>query len=292
MLPRSLIVIALLMTSSTAAQDIIGPPGSVQFGKIVTVLPNGNFVVTDPDYDPPGTISAVGAVYLYRNNRTLISRLTGTSSEDRISSDGIVLLPNSNFVIVSPLWDNGTVVDAGAVTFINGSTGLSGIVSASNSLVGSSTDDEVGSGGVDVLTNGYYVVASSRWNRGTLLDAGAVTWASAITGISGAVSEQNSLVGASANDGVGNNASYAATNGVVPLTNGHYVVSTTLWNSGSVIDVGAVTWGDGTTGVSGVVGVGNSLVGVSAGDVIGGVDGGFDGRPIALGNGNFVVKSP
>lgn len=285
-------MIALLMASGASAQDIVGPPGSVEFGKIVTVLPNGNFVITDPRYDPPGPTNSVGAVYLYRNNRTLISHLTGTATGDRISSEGIVLLPNGNFVVISPLWDNGAVVDAGAVTFVNGSTGLSGTVGIANSLVGSSTDDEVGSGGVDLLTNGNYVVVSRRWNRGLTVDAGAVTWASGTVGISGIITDQNSLVGVSANDNVGNVGNNAITNGVVPLTNGNYVVSTTLWDNGNVADVGAVTWGDGTSGISGAVSIGNSLIGVAAGDVIGGPEGGGQGRPTALPNGNYVVQSP
>ncbi len=288
---RGLILVALLSVSGAKAQDIVGPPGSNLFGKIVTILPNGNFVVTDPSYDPPGPANSVGAVYLYRNNRTLISQLTGTATGDRVSSEGIVLLPNGNFVVVSPEWDNGTVVDAGAVTFVNGSTGLSGTVSTANSLVGSSAEDEIGSGGVDALTNGNYVVASNRWNRNQTVDAGAATWASGLVGISGVVTEQNSLVGVSANDNVGNLGNNASINGVIPLTNGNYVVSTTAWDNGNIVDVGAVTWGDGTVGVTGAVSASNSLIGVAAGDVIGGAEGGGQGQPIALANGNYVVPS-
>ena len=44
--------------------DILGPAGSVRFGTSVTVLPNGNIVVTDPDYNGGIGVKA-GAVYLY-----------------------------------------------------------------------------------------------------------------------------------------------------------------------------------------------------------------------------------
>ena len=47
--------------------DIIGPPGSVHFGTSVTVLPNGNVVVTDPDFDS-GMATQAGAVYLYNGD--------------------------------------------------------------------------------------------------------------------------------------------------------------------------------------------------------------------------------
>lgn len=42
-----------------------------------------------------------------------------------------------NYVVASADWDNGAVIDAGAVTFASGSTGISGPVSPANSLVGS-----------------------------------------------------------------------------------------------------------------------------------------------------------
>ena len=37
-------------------------------------------------------------------------------------------LTNNNYVVDSPLWDNGTTIDAGAVTFGDGLAGVSGVV--------------------------------------------------------------------------------------------------------------------------------------------------------------------
>ena len=48
------------------------------------------------------------------------------------------------------------------------------------------------------------------------------------------------------------------------MTNGNYVVRSALWDSGTILDVGAVTWGNGTSGVSGVVSSSNSIVGQTA----------------------------
>ncbi len=62
------------------------------------------------------------------------------------------------------------------------------MVSAANSLVGSTANDQVGIGGVTALTNGNYVVSSPHWDNGAATDAGAVTWGSGTTGVSGAVS--------------------------------------------------------------------------------------------------------
>ena len=39
---------------ATTTVDLVGPAGSVQFGQSVLVLPNGNFVVTDPLFDGDG----------------------------------------------------------------------------------------------------------------------------------------------------------------------------------------------------------------------------------------------
>ena len=63
-----------------------------------------------------------------------------------------------------------------AVTWANGSTGLTGTVSPSNSLVGDQGaefgggggGDQVGIGGIVPLVNGNYVVESPYWSNGSL----------------------------------------------------------------------------------------------------------------------------
>jgi hypothetical protein len=260
--------------------DIPGPAGSGQFGQAVTVLPNGNFVVTDPGYDAPGPIANVGAVYLY-NGVTLavISTLTGSTANDQVGYGGVTVLTNGNFVVRSPNWDNGAATDAGAVTWGSGTSGVAGVVSAANSLVGSTAGDHVGSDGVTALNNGNYVVSMPYWDNGAATDAGAVTWGNGTTGIAGVVSAANSLVGAVSGDQVGGS-------GVTALNNGNYVVSSLNWNNGAAYSAGAVTWGSGTTGITGAVSAANSLVGSTVYDYVGvfGVT--------ALNNGNYVVRSP
>src|SRR5258708_26173674 len=117
--------LALTLPVGAAQIDIPGPLGSVAFGTSVTALPNGNFVVTDPN----GAGSAAGAVYLYSPNGSLISTLTGSSANDQVGNGGVVVVGAGNFVIVSPQWNNVGASAAGAVTWANGSTGLSGVVS-------------------------------------------------------------------------------------------------------------------------------------------------------------------
>src|SRR5262249_37712686 len=158
------------------------------------------------------------------------------------------------YVVVSPEWHNGSGA-VGAATWGNGTTGVNGAVSATNSLV-SSGSNELAGGGVTVLANGNYVVVSPGWNGNT----GAVTWGSATTGVSGVISPINSLVGSTSGDKVGGGGVTppgppgSKPIGCVALTNGNYVVLSKNWsNEDAVGGVGAVTWGNGTTGTMGTI---------------------------------------
>jgi hypothetical protein len=151
-------------------------------------------------------------------------------------------------------------------------------VTALNSLVGSKDSDLVGVDGVQALSNGNYVVASSFWDDGGTANVGAATWGDGGVGISGAVTAANSLVGNKPSDAVG-------AGGITALGNGNYVVSSPAWNDGANSDVGAVTWADGSTGTTGQVSAANSLIGSRAGDAVGG------GGVAALGDGNYAVDS-
>lgn len=267
----------IFITTAYAAQiDIAGPAGSGEFGKRVYLLPNGNFVVTDPGFDSSAGAADVGAVYLYRPDGGLIYALRGSSAGDHVASGSVTVLSNGHFVVPSPDWDNGGTFDAGAVTWCNGVSGSHAIVSASNSQVGGTSSNRVGSGGVHALTNGNYVVASYEWDSSSVIDAGAATWGNGASGSAGVVSASNSLVGSSAGDQVGQ---------VTALSNGNYVIHSSDWDNSGIVDAGAATWGNGATGISGVVSVGNSLVGSAANDEVG------RSGVVALTNGHYVVSS-
>ena len=185
----------------------------------------------------------------------------------------VTALTNGNYVVSSDCWANASATCAGAVTLGNGTTGTTGEVSATNSLIGVNTGDHVGHS-VAALTNGNYVVGSPDWNSG----AGAATWGDGTSGVTGIVSGVNSLVGTNAGDEVGNS--------VRPLVNGNYVVTSPNWANGPATSAGAATWADGTTGITGQISASNSLVGTTTGDQVGGYAA-FD-----LLNGNYVVGSP
>jgi hypothetical protein len=254
----------------------------------LTELNNGNYVVCSRFWNN-GTARSAGAV-TWGSGSSGVSgvvsssnSLVGSKADDHVGTDvlgnnDVTALSNGNYVVCSPNWDNGAVTNAGAVTWVNGSSGASGVVSTSNSLVGSTTNDQVGRGGVTALNNGNYVVCSTDWDNEDEVDAGAVTWGSGIHGVSGVVSSSNSLVGSTASDSVGSR-------GVTVLNNGNYVVNSPYWNNGAVAFAGAVTWGSGGNGVSGVVSSSNSLVGSTVGDQVGNLS------VTALSNGNYVIGS-
>ncbi|MDD4963693.1 MAG: filamentous hemagglutinin N-terminal domain-containing protein [Gallionella sp.] len=282
-----------LVGSSTG--DRIGNLSSFSGNAGINALSNGNYIVSSPLWDN-GAAADAGAV-TWGNGTTGVvgvvsasNSLVGSSTLDRVGLNGISVLRNGNYVVGSPFWDNGAVLDAGAATWGNGTTGVVGAVSASNSLVGSSAGDKVGStynlgGNIIPLSNGNYVVGTTSWDNGSVVDVGAVTWGNGTTGVVGAVSASNSLVGSSAGDQVGTNSIMGSGRGLYALSNGNYVVSSAFWDNGAVVDAGAVTWGNGTTGVVGTLSANNSLVGTTAGDSVG-----MSGIT-ALSNGNYVVNS-
>ena len=208
-----------------------------------------------------GTAGTVGAV-------SPSNSLVGTGPSNELGRT--IALSNGNYVVTT-LYDNGV----GAVTWANGTTGLTGVISASNSLIGSTPNDQIGccgsynggyGGGITALNNGNFVVASPYWNDGTATQVGAVTLVDGTTGIIGEVSSSNSLTGTMASDEAGIV--------MTALSSSNYVVSS-YYNTGP----GAQTWGNGTTGITGHVSASNSLVG--SGGIV-----------TALSNGNYVVAYP
>ena len=289
--------------STIGHYDLVAPPGTEEFGNKVLALANGNIVVCDPKYDDGATVD-VGAVFLFDGaTLTLISTLKGSTANDRVCSTGadvslgVDLLADNKFVVSSPFWDNGSIADAGAVTWVDGATGLDGTVSASNSLVGSAANDQVGRNGVRLLTtSGNYLVGSPLWDNGAAVDAGAVTWVDGsnghplgAAGPGAAVSASNSIVGGASGNEVGRTCAEASSGclGVTELSDGDYVVSSPHWDlSAEATNAGAVTWANGATGTAAVVGAANSLVGSTKDDAVG------EWVEPLPGSGNYVVSSP
>src|SRR5262249_18363930 len=70
-------------------------------------------------------------------------------------------------------------------------------------------------------------------------------------------------------------------------SNGNYLVRSPFWGGSR----GAVTWGDGTAGATGVVSEANSLVGANPNDFVGSTTTSGGTGITALSNGNYAVRS-
>lgn len=274
----------------SAGNSLIGATASDSVGsRGITALTNGNYVVGSSDWDNGG-IPNVGAVTWGNGASGTVgivsasNSLVGSTAQDQIGSSFsdrscVTPLTNGHYVVCSPLWDDGGIVDVGAATWGNGVMGITGVVSASNSLIGSSFDDRVGFPGVTPLPNGNYVVGSGYWDDSGTTNVGAATWGNGETGIVGSINASNSLIGSHTRDLIG-------LDPVIVFPNGNYLIRARFWNVGR----GAVAWGDGTTGVSGVVSASNALVGSTTTDLVGQYDGEESGIKI-LANGNYIVAS-
>ncbi len=236
----------------TTALDRIG-------NTAVMALANGNYMVFSQNWTNAGTLSNAGAATWCdgtvgrTGSVTTANSLYGTAANDFINPN-VGQLDGGNYVVMVPNWNNGSVSDAGAAMYCNGSTAPTGPFTSSNSLVGTQALDMVG-GIFKALTNGNYVMHTNAWNNGTVTRAGSVTLCNGTTGLIGAVSSSNSLVGTTANDQVGSGYSVTA------LNNGNYVAATTSFNNSGSASAGAATWGSGTAGVSGIITNANSIIG-------------------------------
>jgi hypothetical protein len=266
----------------SAANSLVGTASSDMIGIVITLLSNGNYVVSSSSWNNgAGAATWANGTKAITGTVSAANSLIGGAANDNVA-DSVMALNNGNYVVSSPYWQNGAISGVGAVTWGDGNTGTTGLVSTANSLVGSTADDNIGTV-LKALSNGNYLVVSSSWhNGGPAANAGAVTWCPGGKAQTGAVAATNSLVGTTAGDGVGFS--------VVALNGGNYVVITPGWHNGAVANAGAVTWGDGTMGVTGAVSKNNSLVGSTANDTVGYYSG-FT-YVTALNNGNYVVGSP
>ncbi len=265
----------------SAANSLVGSSDSDNIASYYNILEvgNSNYLVFAREWDNGAAVDA-GSI-TWGSGTTGVSgvisaanSLIGSTSYD-LDFASIEFLSNDNILIASGRWDNGAAVNAGAVTFIDTNVGKSGVIGAATSLVGTTTNDEVGSF-IRTMNNGNYLVASRYWDNAAAVDAGAVTWGSGVTGVSGIISAANSLVGSTSFDYIGD---------LTLLTNGNYVVNSSFWDNGLVVNAGAATWGNGATGISGTISAANSLIGSNTNDYI------SEDGVLELTNGNYVVSS-
>ena len=249
----------------SASNSLVGQQTGDRVGKspvylesAVKEIGHGNYVVISASWQN-GELRDVGAV-------TWLSPATGLNGVVNIGNSlvgaeantklgQVTVLANGNYVVRGPAGNKA------GITFGNAATGVFGVVSEANSIVGSGTNNDFYFASVTPLTNGNYVINAPNYVVGPSLGS-TVMWCSGTSGCTGRMTEANSLVE------VG---TYSLINPVVPLTNGNYVVRSTR----------SATFGNGSTGVTGRVSPDNSLISPNS------VGQGME--IVALPNGNYYV---
>ena len=251
----------------TGSGDRIGSEGFLNIGNSAYLRsPDWNGVgawtwIADPGAGITGTVSVSNS-------------LQGSSPGD-LADYFTESLNNNKYAVFFYNWDNGAATDAGAIGIFDRDVGLTGVIGAGNSLVGSHADDRAGTfdpGYVYYPRNTFakpitdgsrYLLYSPDWNAG----AGAITWLDLndSTTWKGTIASGNSLVGSAAGDRIGLYNTYYGDYQLRSVGNDRYFITSTMWNG----NMGAVTWFDGTSAPTGVIGASNSLVGSTAGDLIG-----------------------
>lgn len=172
--------------------DRVGSGGFTSIGNLgqqrVVLSPNWNGARGAMTYYANGTLNAAFAA---------AHGVVGSNANDRVGSNGLESVGfDGAQVLKSPNWNG----NAGAVTYLgNGDSTITGAVSAANSIVGATANQQVGRNGVLTLSENAYLVLSSRWTDNASANLGAITWVDATTGRpldgNGTVSRANSLVG-------------------------------------------------------------------------------------------------
>ncbi len=230
------------------------------FGTKVVKLTGGQLVVHEfqnPNFPNAGTIRVYDSL-----TGNLINTIEGNQADDRLGSEGILALPNGNFLIVSSLDDVGGVVDAGSVILAS-SAGL--VIST---VSGDQFEDFIGSEGVTLLSNGNFVIRSRFDDVMSIVDSGSVKLVDVMTG-----TEIQTLSSDSANDNFANA-------GVFALPNGNFLISSSFDDISGIDNVGSVKLVNGSTG---------AVISTTQGDQL---EDNLGIRGIAvLANGNFVISS-
>jgi hypothetical protein len=189
----------------SAANSLVGAQPGDKVGSYYSFLPNGDYV-TNTQWWHNGSKAEAGATTWCSGQTgcqgivSALNSLVGSQTGDRVSGGFILPLQNGSFLVGNPDWDNGGLIDAGALTFCSGAGGCQGMISPANSLVGSTAGDRMGTGMMP-YNDGSYVVKNRTWDSPSVVDAGLVVWCSGTTGCLGSADIQTGVSGEVAGGG-------------------------------------------------------------------------------------------
>lgn len=262
---------------TSVQREVFLPPGSSAAWAIGTpqVLDNGWIVIGDAGFDVtgPSTVTDAGAFHVYEPDGTLRLTYTGRSANEALS---FIPLGGTRGAIYSRGWRNANGEAVGALMLVDLAEPLPEAITPANAIVGTRTGDFATLTLARVGTQGF-VIGVPRWDRGTLVDAGAARWVAFSGSTVGEITPANALVGRNAGDLVGWSVWSVGDSDWVAFSN---------WREGDVFDTFAMTQVVGGGAFVGEVSAANSLFGASPADRIG------SGGLIRLPNGSLLVLSP
>lgn len=218
-----------------------------------TALPNGNFIITSIRDDEAGVTDAGSVILVDGITGVQIgATFSGDVTEDRLGSNGIIVLANNNFVISSTTDDMGEIQagdQVGSAILVSGTTG----VQIGDAVVGNHRGAQLGFSGVKALANSNFVIASQH-------DADLLTGrkTGVVQLIDGATGSQigRSIIGDIDDDQLGGG-------GITVLSDNKYIIASRLDDAGGVMDAGSIRLVDGITGAQ----IGSPIVGNVANDL-------------------------
>jgi Repeat of unknown function (DUF5650) len=124
--------------------SLVGTRVGEGVGNCTISLGNGNYLVCNTNYYVE---NGAGSLTWGDGNRGTVgavspaNSLVGTTANDHVGYP-VTELENGGYFVLTEGWDNGSIVDAGAVT-LAGSTGVRGEINASNSVVGTVSNGQI-----------------------------------------------------------------------------------------------------------------------------------------------------
>lgn len=249
--------------SLSSSNSMIGTTAGDYVGAVVQELTAGTYALLNAAWTN-GSATRAGA-FTFVNPTTKENlwgtvnagnSLVGSHTNDNVGQ-AVDVLANGNLVVRSNRWNN----YRGAITFMEPDDLVRGVLDETNSLVGANSSDYVGRNGL-ALANGNYITYGKYYGN----FQGHITWIDGTTGSLtggpmksvGTIDASNSIIGANANDRLGESA--------VAFDNGTALVLSPNWNGNR----GAITKLDGVSGLGGItLDSTNSVIGNNANDFVG-----------------------
>lgn len=264
---------------TSVQRDVVLPAGTSAgwwtTGTRPTPLQNGWIVVADRGFDAPGPPPVVdaGAVHVFEPDGTLRFSYSGRSPGEELVA---IVLRGTRVALYSRGWRNAQGEAVGSLAIVDLAEPLPEAITPDNAIVGTREGD-LDSLSIARVGDQGIVIGVPRWDRGTLVDAGAARWVAIDGSTVGEITADNALVGRAAGDGVG---------GPVVSVGDDDWIAFSNWREGGVFESAAITHVVGAGPYIGEVSAANSLYGASPADRIG--SGGF----VRLPNGSLLVLSP